>query len=55
MVMSFLFALSANTRYHIKFSILDSRNADIDGFLSSSAISNVVLMYKPYGGTWYYT
>ena len=56
MTMSFLFALSANTKYHIKFSILDSRNADIDGFLSSAAVSNVVLMYKPYGASnWYYT
>lgn len=54
-VMSFLFALTANTKYHLKFSILDSRNADIDGFLASAAVSNFVLMYKPYSGSWYYT
>lgn len=53
--MSFLFGLTAGTKYHIKFSIIDPRNADIDGFLSSAAVSNVVLMYKPYGGVWYYT
>lgn len=55
MTMSFLFALSTGTKYHLKFSILDSRNADIDGFLCSAPISNVVLMYKPYSGNWYYT
>lgn len=56
MTMSFLFALTAGDKYHIKFSILDSRNADIDGFLSSAAVSNFVLMYRPYGaGNWYYT
>jgi hypothetical protein len=56
MTMSFLFSLSTANKYHLKFSILDSRNADIDGFLSSAAVSNVVLMYKPYGaGNWYYT
>lgn len=55
MVMSFLFGLTANTKYHLKFSILDSRNADIDGFLASAAVSNFVLMYKPYSGSWYYT
>lgn len=54
--MSFLFALNTGTRYHLKVSILDSRNADIDGFLSSAAVSNIVMMYKPYGqSTWRYT
>lgn len=56
MTMSFQFDLATNTRYHLKFSILDSRNADIDGFLASTAVSNVVLMYRPYGApNWYYT
>jgi len=41
--MSFLFALATSSKYHIKVSILDSRNADINGFLSSIAVSNVVL------------
>ena len=53
--MSFLFALSTSSKYHIKVSILDSRNADINGFLSSIAVSNVVLLYKPYGSSWRYT
>lgn len=55
MTMSFLYALSANTKYHLKFSILDPRNADIDGFLPTAAVSDLVLSYKPYGGSWYYT
>jgi hypothetical protein len=53
--MSFQFSLTLNTAYHLKFSILDSRNADVDGFLPSAAVSNIVLMYKPSGGSWYYT
>ena len=53
--MSFLFALSTLSKYHLKVSILDSRNADINGFLASIAVSNVVLMYKPYGSSWRYT
>ena len=54
--LSFLFGLSTSTKYHLKVSILDSRNADIDGFLSSASISNIVLMYKPYGqAVWQYT
>jgi hypothetical protein len=56
MTMSFLFGLTANTKYHLKFSILDSRNADIDGFLANTPVSSLVLMYKPYNaGNWYYT
>lgn len=46
--MNFLFALSVNTRYHLKVSILDSRNADINGFLPTTSVSNIVFMYKPY-------
>ena len=46
--MSFLFGLAVNTRYHLKVSILDSRNADINGFLPTAAVSNIVLMYKRY-------
>jgi len=54
--LSFLFGLSTSSKYHLKVSILDSRNADIDGFLASAAVSDVVLMYKPYGqSTWRYT
>lgn len=45
--MSFLFPLAVNTRYHLKFSILDSRNADINGFLPTNAVSSIVLMVKP--------
>jgi len=56
LTMSFQFPLTANSNYHLKFSILDSRNADVDGFLPSSAVSNIVLMYKPNGApNWYYT
>lgn len=54
--LSFLFSLVTTSKYHLKVSILDSRNADIDGFLSSVAVSDVVLMYKPYGqSVWRYT
>jgi hypothetical protein len=54
--MTFLFGLSSSSKYHLKMSILDSRNADIDGFLSSAAVSNIVLLYKPYGSSsWRYT
>jgi len=54
--LSFLFALSTSTKYHLKVSILDSRNPDINGFLSSIAVSSLVLYYKPYGAsTWQYT
>jgi hypothetical protein len=56
MTMSFQMELTANAKYHLKFSILDSRNADIDGFLATTAISNLVLMYQLSGSsTWYYT
>jgi hypothetical protein len=55
-LMQFTFALATATRYHLKMSILDSRNPDINGFLASVAVSNVVLMYQPYGAaTWQYT
>jgi hypothetical protein len=55
-LMQFTFALSTSTRYHLKVSILDSRNPDINGFLASVAVSNVVLMYQYYGATtWQYT
>lgn len=54
--LSFVFALSTSTKYHLKVSILDSRNADVNGFLATIAVSNLVLLYKPYGaGTWQYT
>ena len=53
--MSFQFALATSTAYHLKFSILDPRNTDIDGFLASLAVSNVVLMYKNHGGSWRFT
>ena len=54
--LSFIFALSTSTKYHLKVSILDSRNADIDGFLASVAVSDIVLMYRPYGqAAWSYT
>jgi len=54
--MSFQFGLSTSSVYHLKFSILDSRNADIDGFLANAAVSNVVLMYKSFNdGVWRYT
>lgn len=54
--MGFLFSLALNSTYHIKFSLLDPRNADIDGFLATLSASKVVFMYKPHGtSTWYYT
>ena len=54
--LSFTFALSTSTKYHLKVSILDSRNADVNGFLATIAVSNLVLIYKPYGASvWQYT
>lgn len=46
--MSFQFALSAYTTYHLKFSLLDSRNADVDGFLPISAVSSLIFIVRPY-------
>jgi hypothetical protein len=37
-MMNFQFALIANIAYYIKFSILDPRNQDMNGFLPSNAI-----------------
>jgi hypothetical protein len=37
-MMNFQFALTANVAYYIKFSILDPRNQDTNGFLASNAI-----------------
>jgi len=34
-LMNFQFSLTANTAYHIYFSILDPRNVDINGFLAT--------------------
>lgn len=53
--MDFLFGLTNNQPYHIKVSLVDPRNADINGFLASSAISDLVLSYKLAGqSTVYY-
>lgn len=51
MTLSFLFALSTSTKYHLKVSILDSRNADVNGFLATVAVSSLVLLYKPFGAS----
>jgi len=54
--LNFIFGLSNSTKYHLKVSILDSRNADVNGFLATIAVSNLVLLYKPHGAsTWQYT
>jgi hypothetical protein len=54
--LSFTFSLSTSIKYHLKVSILDSRNADVNGFLATVAVSNLVLLYKPHGAsTWQYT
>lgn len=53
--MDFMFALTNNNPYHIKVSLIDPRNADINGFLSSTAITDLVLTYKLAGtSTVYY-
>ena len=44
--MDFQFTLTNNVVYYIKVSILDPRNSDINGFLASAAISDLVLTYK---------
>lgn len=43
--MNFMFALTANATYHIKVSLIDPRNQDINGFLASTATSDIVLGY----------
>jgi hypothetical protein len=49
--MSFQFDLIANTQYHLKFSIIDPRNAENNGFLASTAISNILITYQPYNAS----
>ncbi len=50
----FLFALTNNNSYHIKVSLLDPRNPDINGFLASTAITDLVLTYKLAGSSTVY-
>jgi hypothetical protein len=52
--MDFLFALTNNVPCHIKVSLIDPRNPDINGFLASAAISDLVLTYKLAGQTTVY-
>jgi len=53
--MDFMFALTNNQPYHIKVSLLDPRNPDINGFLASASITDLVLTYKLAGqSTVYY-
>lgn len=55
MTISFQFALTANNPYHVKVSIIDPRNPDINGFLSSVALSDLVVSYIAAGtSTEYY-
>ena len=54
MQMMFQFALSANTTYHLKLSILDPRNPDINGFLASTAAEDIVLSYQLSGSSTIY-
>ena len=54
--MSFQFGLAVNTNYHVLFSLTDPRNPDVNGFLPTLAISNVVVSYVLSGSaTIYYT
>ena len=55
MTMNFQFGLTANTKYHLKWSIIDPRDSQVNGFMPSTAVSTVVLTYQPYGGSVYYT
>ena len=48
--MSFQFALSAESEYHVMFGIMDPRNADVFGFLPTKAISDIRVEYI-LGGT----
>lgn len=52
--MSFMFALNNNNPYHIKVSLLDPRNPDINGFLASTAITDLVLSYQLAGSSTVY-
>jgi hypothetical protein len=54
MQMLFQFALSINTTYHIKVSIIDPRNPDINGFLASTASEDIVLSYQLSGSATVY-
>ena len=49
--MEFMFALTNNVAYQIKVSLIDPRNPDINGFLASAAITDLVLTYKLAGQT----
>ena len=50
-----MFGLTNNQPYHIKVSLLDPRNPDINGFLASAPISDFVLTYQLAGqSTVYY-
>ncbi len=49
-----MFALTNNNAYHIKVSLLDPRNQDINGFLASTAITDLVLTYKLAGSSTVY-
>lgn len=43
--MSFQFALTAETDYHVLFSQNDPRDPDLFGFLSTQSISNIRVSY----------
>lgn len=54
--MSFQFGLSINTNYHVMFSIIDPRIPDVNGFLPTLAISDIVVSYVLSGSsTTFYT
>lgn len=54
MSMDFQFALTNNIAYHVKVSLIDPRNADINGFLASASIADLVVSYKLAGQTTVY-
>lgn len=43
--MSFQFALTQWSTYHVLFSIIDPRNADVYGFIPTKAVSNYRIEY----------
>jgi hypothetical protein len=52
--MNFKFGLTNNNIYHIKVSLIDPRNQDVNGFLSSAALSSLVLTYTLAGSSTVY-
>ncbi len=45
-ILNFQFGLTLETKYHIKVSLIDPRNPDVNGFTSAAAVSNLLVEYQ---------